>query len=167
MRFNFRNKAKCFAGDVGSIGIAYILMFALGLLILKTGDFLYILFLGIYGIDAVWTILRRIYLGENIAEGHRTHLYQYLSNEVGYNRLKVASAYALLQLMLGSLVIYFTQFESQVEWWFAIFALTILSTVYIVVKNHIINSYPIKKKEECPLNVIKGGAYELERKKVS
>lgn len=166
--FNFRNRAKCFAGDVGSIGIAYILLFALGMLILKTGDFLYLLFLGIYGIDTVWTIIRRLYLGENITEGHRTHLYQYLSNEVGCNRLKVASAYALLQLILGILVIYFTQFESRVEWWFAIFALTILSTVYILLKNYIITNYPVKKKEERPFDVLKNEvSYDLERKKVS
>ena len=37
--FNFRKKAKCFAGDVGSISIAFILLFALGQLILKTQDF--------------------------------------------------------------------------------------------------------------------------------
>src|SRR5690606_22249519 len=54
--FNFRPKAKCFAGDVGSVAIAYILLFALGALILKTGQLLYILFLAVYGIDAVWTI---------------------------------------------------------------------------------------------------------------
>lgn len=34
--FNFRKKAKCFAGDVGSITIAFILLFALGRLILQT-----------------------------------------------------------------------------------------------------------------------------------
>ena len=38
--FNFRPKgeAKCFAGDVGSIGVAYILLFLIGTLILRTGD---------------------------------------------------------------------------------------------------------------------------------
>ena len=38
--FNFRpkGKAKCFAGDVGSIGIAFIMLFLLGNVIIKTGD---------------------------------------------------------------------------------------------------------------------------------
>lgn len=38
--FNFRpkGKAKCFAGDVGSIGVAYILLFLIGSLVLATGD---------------------------------------------------------------------------------------------------------------------------------
>lgn len=41
--FNFRpkGKAKCFAGDVGSIGIAFIMLFALGKLIMQTGDITY------------------------------------------------------------------------------------------------------------------------------
>src|SRR5690606_38208003 len=39
--FNFRTKAKCFAGDVGSVAIAYILLFALGALIIQTGNLLY------------------------------------------------------------------------------------------------------------------------------
>ena len=38
--FNFRQrgKAKCFAGDVGSVGIAFIVLFAIGMLIARTGD---------------------------------------------------------------------------------------------------------------------------------
>lgn len=38
--FNFRKRAKCFAGDVGSLSIAFIIVFALGKLILQAGDFL-------------------------------------------------------------------------------------------------------------------------------
>lgn len=166
--FNFRNTAKCFAGDVGSIGLAYILLFALGLLILKTGDFIYILFLAIYGIDTVWTIARRLYLRENIAEGHRTHLYQYLANEVGFNRLVVASLYAVTQFLLGAAVIYFAQFDYEVKWWFAIFVLTVLSAVYIILKNYIITNYLVKKVDGRALEVIKPGvSYELDHKKVS
>lgn len=37
--FNFRKRAKCFAGDVGSLSIAFIIVFALGKLILQAGDF--------------------------------------------------------------------------------------------------------------------------------
>ena len=60
--FNFRpkGKAKCFAGDVGSVGAAFIVIFLLGLLILKTGDFTYIVFLAVYGVDSVLTICHRI-----------------------------------------------------------------------------------------------------------
>jgi UDP-GlcNAc:undecaprenyl-phosphate GlcNAc-1-phosphate transferase len=142
--FNFRNKAKCFAGDVGSVGIAYILLFALGSLIFKTGDFIYILFLAVYGVDAIWSIVRRLYLGENIMEGHRTHLYQYLANEAGYNRLLISSMYGSLQLLLGILVIYFAQFDVKIKWFFAVLIVVSLSAVYLALKNYIIRQYVLK-----------------------
>ena len=49
--FNFRpkGKAKCFAGDVGSIGIAFILLFAIGRLIVQTGDVTYLIVVLVYG----------------------------------------------------------------------------------------------------------------------
>lgn len=144
--FNFRNKAKCFAGDVGSVGIAYILLFALGTLIFKTGDFIYILFLAVYGVDAVWSIVRRLYLGENILEGHRTHLYQYLANEAGYNRLLISGMYGALQLLLGILVIYFAQFDGKIKWFFALLIVGVLSVVYLALKNYIIKNYVPKPK---------------------
>ena len=37
--FNFRKKAKCFAGDVGSVSIAFILLFLIGRLIIETVRF--------------------------------------------------------------------------------------------------------------------------------
>lgn len=58
--FNFRQKAKCFAGDVGSVSIAFIIVFLLSQLILKTGNIIYLLFLTVYGLDAIWTIIRRL-----------------------------------------------------------------------------------------------------------
>jgi UDP-N-acetylmuramyl pentapeptide phosphotransferase/UDP-N-acetylglucosamine-1-phosphate transferase len=67
---NFRKKAKCFAGDVGAISIAFIIVFLLGLLIVKTGDFSYIVLLLVYGVDSVLTIMHRIILKENITQPH-------------------------------------------------------------------------------------------------
>ena len=76
--FNFRprGKAKCFAGDVGSVGVAFILVYMVGALILKTGDFTYIMLLALYGVDSVLTIVHRILLHENIGQAHRKHVYQ-------------------------------------------------------------------------------------------
>ena len=75
--FNFRpkGKAKCFAGDVGSIGIAFIMLFALGSLIARTGDVTWLVFLIVYGIDGCCTIIHRIMLRENLGEAHRKHAY--------------------------------------------------------------------------------------------
>ena len=76
--FNFRpkGKAKCFAGDVGSIGIAFILLFAIGRLIVQTGDITYLILLLLYGVDGCCTILHRIMLHEKLGEAHRKHAYQ-------------------------------------------------------------------------------------------
>jgi UDP-N-acetylmuramyl pentapeptide phosphotransferase/UDP-N-acetylglucosamine-1-phosphate transferase len=99
--FNFRKKAKCFAGDVGSVGIAFIILFALGKLILLTGDMSYILLLAIYGVDSVLTIIHRIILHENIGEAHRKHVYQLMANELKLPHVLVSSIYMMLQLAVS------------------------------------------------------------------
>ena len=99
--FNFRKKAKCFAGDVGSITIAFILLFALGKLILKTGDFAYIIFLAVYGTDSVLTICHRIQLHENLGEAHRKHAYQLMANELKMPHIEVSLIYMAVQLAIS------------------------------------------------------------------
>lgn len=102
--FNFRpkGKAKCFAGDVGSVGAAFIVVFVLGLLILRTGDFTYIVFLAVYGVDAVLTIVHRIMLHEHLGEAHRKHAYQLMANELGMEHTVVAAIYTGLQLVIAA-----------------------------------------------------------------
>lgn len=104
--FNFRKKAKCFAGDVGSISMAFIVVFALGLLILQTRDFSYIVFLAVYGVDAVVTIVHRIMLHENLGEAHRKHAYQLMANELKLSHLKVSAGYMLMQLAVSAGLIF-------------------------------------------------------------
>jgi len=128
--FNFRTKAKCFAGDVGAISIAFIILFLLGLLIIKTADFSYIILLAVYGVDSILTIVHRIILKENIFEAHRKHAYQLLANELKIKHILVSSLYAVLQVVL--LVGYF-YFKSYSYLYLGIIIL-VLSTVYIVFK---------------------------------
>lgn len=104
--FNFRKKAKCFAGDVGSISIAFILLFALGKLILHTGDLSYLTFLAVYGADAVLTICHRIQLHENLGEAHRKHAYQLMANELKMPHVHVSSIYMALQLAISAGLIF-------------------------------------------------------------
>lgn len=103
--FNFRKKAKCFAGDVGSVTIAFWVLTLLLKLILQTGDWSYLLFLAVYGIDAVLTILHRLLLRQNIFKAHRLHFYQILANEKKVPHLVVSSAYAALQALVIALVV--------------------------------------------------------------
>lgn len=100
--FNFRKKAKCFAGDVGSISVAFIVVFALGRLILKTGDFSYIVFLAVYGADTILTICHRIRLHENLGEAHRKHAFQIMANELQIPHTTVSSFYMALQLLISA-----------------------------------------------------------------
>ena len=142
--FNFRTKAKCFAGDVGSVAIAFILLFALGKLIIQTENLIYILFLAVYGVDAVWTILRRLYLKENIFEAHRSHLYQFLGNEAKVNKLAISFAYGFIQFIIGYLVILFSSAELTMQLIFSGSVLVVLSTCYLILKSYIINNYVSK-----------------------
>ncbi|HEY8928024.1 MAG TPA: UDP-GlcNAc--UDP-phosphate GlcNAc-1-phosphate transferase [Mucilaginibacter sp.] len=100
--FNFRQKAKCFAGDVGSVSIAFIILFFIFKLILKTGDLNYLLLLLIYGLDSTTTIIFRVIRKENIFEAHRRHLYQFLVNEKKMPHLLVAAIYMLAQALLNA-----------------------------------------------------------------
>ena len=104
--FNYRKKAKCFAGDVGSIAIAFWIIYLVFKLILATNSIIWILFLAVYGADSCCTILHRLYLRQNIFEAHRLHLYQVLSNEYKIQHRLVALYYALAQIAVSVLVVF-------------------------------------------------------------
>ena len=104
--FNFRKKAKCFMGDIGSMGIAFWVVALIGLLMMKTGEIKWILFLAVYGVEVISTILERLKLKENIFEAHRRHLYQLLVNEKKISHLKVCTLYAAIQFFINAVVIF-------------------------------------------------------------
>ena len=131
--FNFRTKAKCFAGDVGAMSIAFILVFLIGMLIIKTKDFSYIILLAIYGVDAVLTIIHRLMLRENVLVAHRMHVYQIMANELKIPHVVVSLIYMLLQMMItvGLFV------ASEYRWLYVVSVLLSLSVVYIIfMKKH-------------------------------
>ena len=99
--FNFRKKAKCFAGDVGAIGIAFMLIFAVGKLMLAQNDLTYIVFFTLYGVDTVLTICHRIVLHEHLGEAHRKHAYQIMANELKMPHTLVSTIYMVLQLLVS------------------------------------------------------------------
>ena len=104
--FNFRKRAKCFAGDVGSVTIAFYIIYLILKLILHTENYAYILFLAVYGVDAVLTIVHRLILKQNIFDAHRLHFYQILANEQKWSHLWVSSLYAIIQLIIIAIVIF-------------------------------------------------------------
>ena len=144
--FNFRQKAKCFAGDVGSVAIALIVLFLIAKAMVTTGSLLYLLFLAVYGLDAVWTILRRLSKRENIFKAHRSHLYQYLANENKTNKLVVSSAYGLLQLIVGGIVIWAASKSMQVQIIVAVAVLLVGSGLYLAIKQKMIKNITYKDR---------------------
>ena len=103
--FNYRKKAKCFAGDVGSIAIAFWIIYLVLKLILATNSLIWMLFLAVYGVDAICTIIHRLYLKQNIFEAHRLHFYQVLSNEYKIDHRFVSLLYGIAQMSISILVI--------------------------------------------------------------
>ena len=128
--FNFRpkGKAKCFAGDVGSIGIAFMLLLPLGKLILSTGDFTYIILLAVYGVDSILTICHRIMLHEHLGQAHRKHAYQIMANELRLPHEMVSTAYMVLQLIVSLGIIYISRWH----WIYALCAVGVLCVAYIL-----------------------------------
>lgn len=114
--FNFRSRAKCFAGDVGSVSIAFIILFLIGKVILATGNFSWIILLVVYGVDSVLTIIHRIILHENIGLPHRKHLYQLMANELKIPHVAVSSIYMFIQVII--IAGYFI-FQSYSYWYLA------------------------------------------------
>jgi len=128
--FNFRKRAKCFAGDVGSVSIAFILLFALGRLITATGNPVYLLFLGVYGADTVLTIVHRIMLHENLGEAHRKHAYQIMSNELKMRHTQVSVIYMMLQLAISAGLILIG--DTVAQWIYFCGITGLLATGYVV-----------------------------------
>ena len=126
--FNFRKHAKCFAGDVGSVSIAFIVLFLIGKLIIKTEDFSWIILLVVYGVDSVLTIIHRLMLHENIGLPHRKHLYQIMANELKVPHVVVSSVYMIVQALVIAGYFYFQEYS----YWYLLGSILILSGTYIL-----------------------------------
>ena len=95
--FNFRPRAKCFAGDVGSVAIAFIILFSLGFIIVQTHNLSWLAFAVVYGVDGCLTIVHRLMLHEKISLPHRKHLYQIMANELHIPHTSVSLIYMVVQ----------------------------------------------------------------------
>lgn len=149
--FNFRarGKAKCFAGDVGSVGIAFIMLFAIGKLVMKTGDVTWLLFLLVYGVDGCLTICHRILLHENLGEAHRKHAYQLMANELKMGHVEVSLIYMAMQLAVSLGFIYLCPNTVLAHWIYLVGALLVLAIAYVLFKKkyyHLHEEYLVSLK---------------------
>ena len=134
--FNFRQKgkAKCFAGDVGSIGIAFLLLFLIGGLVMMTGDVTYFIFLLVYGVDGCLTICHRIMLHENLGEAHRKHAYQLMANELKIGHVTVSLIYMGIQLVISLGFIYLIPNTIVAHWVYLVGMFVMLAVAYVLFK---------------------------------
>ena len=95
--FNFRKRSKCFAGDVGSLSLGFIIVFFVLVLALRGHSMSWIAMLMVYGVDGGMTILHRILRKENLMKPHKKHAYQIMANELKMPHLLVSGIYMGLQ----------------------------------------------------------------------
>lgn len=149
--FNFRKKAKCFAGDVGSIGIALIMTFCVARLMVVTGDITWIVLFLIYGVDGVLTICHRIMLHENLGQAHRKHAYQLMANELKIPHVVVSTIYMVLQLAVSLIAIYAIPDTVTAHWIYFVCSAIVMGLAYILFKMkyyHLHEEYLARVKSE-------------------
>lgn len=127
-----KGKAKCFAGDVGSLSIGFILLFAIGRLIVKTGDVTWFLLLAIYGVDGYLTIVHRVMLHDNIGKAHRKHAYQLMANELKMSHIWVSLIYMTMQLAVSLVAIYVIPDTIVAHWIYLVAVGLVLALAYVL-----------------------------------
>lgn len=78
-------RARIFMGDAGS-GFLGITLGVLSLQAAWTAPQLlwsWLILLGVFIVDATWTLLRRLFRGDKVYEAHRSHAYQFASRQFG------------------------------------------------------------------------------------
>ncbi len=141
--FNVRKAARCFAGDVGSISMAYILMFFTVSCIVVSGNPIFLLFFTVYAADVVITILQRMFKRETILDAHRQHLFQYLSNEKKMPQLLVSGIYMFIQLLITAGVIMVWKKDSPTQFGYAVVVILFVFILYATTKYRILKRLKI------------------------
>lgn len=140
--FNFRNKAVCFAGDVGSLTIAFINVYLLMKLMDTTQNFTFIFLFALYGIDTVFTIIQRLFRKENIFEAHRLHLFQVVVSNTGISHLTMTGIYMLVQIMVNVVILLILSYPIIAQGSIMLGVFFLLSVSYIWMKYKILAKNP-------------------------
>jgi len=134
--FNFRTKAICFAGDVGSLTIGFAMIYLILKLIMTSHNYVFVLLLAVYGTDSIFTIIHRLILKQNIFKAHRLHLYQVIISVSGMRHLKMTMIYMMIQLMVSVVVIYNLDFDQTRQYIVGLMILVLLGLTYFGIKHH-------------------------------
>jgi len=139
--FNLRKKAFMFAGDIGSISLAYLMIYFLVQWFLASNNWTIFLLLLIYGADSLLTLVHRLIRGENVALPHRTHLYQIFANQLKVDHVIVTLVYALLQLTIN--MIFYILPQSYPTTTVAFAMLVVTAAIYLGIKIPLTKKYQV------------------------
>ncbi|MDP2042001.1 MAG: hypothetical protein Q8K16_12550, partial [Algoriphagus sp.] len=142
--FNLRKKAFMFAGDIGSISLAYLMIYFLVQWYLASNNWTIILFLLVYGADSFITLGQRLIRGENVSQPHRTHLYQIFANQLKKDHVLIALVFAVIQI--GVNVIFFIYPQSYPTSIVAAVILIATAIIYLMIKSPLIKRYQVFEK---------------------
>ncbi|MDA0686792.1 MAG: hypothetical protein O3C22_08190 [Bacteroidetes bacterium] len=125
---NARNQALGFIGDVGALGFAFIILYALYQLFAQTQNYMYFIFIGIFGIDTGCTIAVKLWRNESVTLPHRDFLFKRFVHVFKQSHLSISAPYALVQLASNIIVLQFPADLSS-HWqlfWLAMFIATMV-----------------------------------------
>lgn len=134
--FNFRTKAICFAGDVGSLSIGFAIIYLILKLTMESHNYIFILLLAVYGTDSVLTVVHRLMLRQNIFKAHRLHLYQVVISSTGMLHLPMTLIYMIVQALVSTVLIYNLHQGLKLQYAVGVATLTLLSILYVIIKRH-------------------------------
>ncbi len=139
--FNLRKKALMFAGDIGSISIAYLMIYFLTQWYLAGHAWTIVFMLLVYGADSFLTLGQRLVRGEKVTEPHRSHLYQLMANQLGWQHVLIALGFAIAQLGINYFL--FIQNQGHPNSILGFVILFLAALIYLSIK------LPIQKKFNC------------------
>ena len=134
--FNFRKNALMFAGDIGSMALASLLLFWLTKIMVELQSPILLALVVIYGVDSAWTIMYRLRNKENIFEAHRWHLYQKFVDDWHFSHLKVAILYSGVQLLISFISLQFIQYSIKVQLFVTIVIYLLFSGIYFFAQKY-------------------------------
>lgn len=142
--FNLRKKAIMFAGDIGSVSLAFLMVYFMAQWYMSQHNWTIVLLLLVYGIDAFLTLAKRFKNGEDLGEPHRQHLYQLLANQAKKPHIQIALLFALVQL--GINLIFFILPNQGLPSWIAAATLFVSGGVYLLIKKSVRKKYHIQSE---------------------
>jgi UDP-GlcNAc:undecaprenyl-phosphate/decaprenyl-phosphate GlcNAc-1-phosphate transferase len=147
--FNLRNKAVAFAGDVGSISIAFVIFYLMVNLIFATGNYAYLLLFVVIGIDAALTVIFKLLLRENIFVPHRDFLFKKLVHVGKYKHVNISIIYAMVQAFI-SIIVISLPLQNKLSAQLSILFIVVvgLCSTYIIIRNKYTKKRVIKSLQK-------------------